>query len=274
MVPLFIDFKDDFNQLFATRRSGVSFDAEKGAVGRDLSTDSQVTRLNASRRYPDVIMSAARIKALEKMHKPDVIHRREPLLKFSQRATALNAFKCSALAGCCTLVKDFASWASMTSPVVQGPREEPTNVGDGRGGVAPNHELPSAAARGWLWLLTELGGPAGQLCASPAVWYSPPRPGRSRPRRRGGVSSGTATISRRESANGEPEHEANVRPVGSRKERTSGDSLRRGVQRRRWCSKDRARSPGVGDDRAETVPRGAARVRTLYVREWNRRERD
>ncbi|EZA49784.1 hypothetical protein X777_11656 [Ooceraea biroi] len=85
------------------------------------------------------------------------------------------------------LVKDFASWTLMTSPVVQGPREEPTSVGDGRGIVAPSRELPSAAARGWLWLLTELGGPAGQLCASPAVWYSAARLGRSRPRRRGGV---------------------------------------------------------------------------------------
>lgn len=49
---------------FAT--SHYSIRAEKGAVGRDLSTDSQVTRLNASRRYSDVILSVARIKATEK----------------------------------------------------------------------------------------------------------------------------------------------------------------------------------------------------------------
>lgn len=63
---------------------------------------------------------------------------------------------------------------------------------------APCHELPSAAARDWLWLLTELGGPAGQLCASSPVWYSPPRLGRSHPHKRGGVI-GSMRISDEES---------------------------------------------------------------------------
>ena len=46
--------------------SHYSVRTEKGAVGRDLSADSQVMQLNASWRYPDVILSAARIKATEK----------------------------------------------------------------------------------------------------------------------------------------------------------------------------------------------------------------